>query len=143
MSYEFEQAVVELGNADNRLIAHFNDGSLKNYGIPDENDANKIWQAVDSVRTGAPMACGVDAASAQTLCINGAQESVNEITQFPKSLINQTWNEVDMLTWVNGLQEIMEACYENGILPSEDPTVEWARKGRIIDVRDYHSYPSK
>ena len=143
LSYEFERAVVDFDTAKSRLRAHFHNGQLKDYGNPSENDAYKIWQAVETVRTGAQLACGVQAASAHTLCINGAQESANEITQFPEQLVKHTGNENDTLTWVIGLQETMEACYETGILPAEDPTVGWARAGRIVDLRQYHSFPSK
>ena len=88
------------------------------------------------------MACGVQAASAQTLCINGAQESVNKIAAFPDHLVQHTGNKVETLTWVTGLQETMEACYEMGTLPAEDPSVDWAREGHIIDLQDYKSFPS-
>jgi hypothetical protein len=142
LSYEFEQAHVVFDPLDSHLYARFHTGQVKDYGNPSENDATKLWQAVEAVRTGEPLACGIEAASPHILCVNGAQESCEEISLFPESLVRHTEDAHDDLTWVMGLQETMEACYEKGILPSEDPTVSWAREGHIIDLHDYQSYPS-
>ena len=142
LSYEFEHAVVEYSDPGHCLQARFHDGRVKDYGDPAENDANKLWQAVETVRTGRPLACGIKAASVQTRCINGAQESVNDITTFPDHLVQITGDENERLTWVTGLQETMEACYEAGALPSELGSVSWAREGNVIDLRNYQSYPS-
>ena len=142
LSYEFEEAVVDYDIVDSRLRAHFNNGETKDYGNPSANDAEKLWQAVDAVRSGKPLACGIQAASVHTLCINGAQESVDEIATFPEQLVQYTGDENDMLTWVAGLQETMEKCYDEGILPSENPAVAWSRGGRVVDLRNYLSYPA-
>ncbi|MDF1514267.1 MAG: Gfo/Idh/MocA family oxidoreductase [Anaerolineae bacterium] len=144
LSYEFEEALVSFDPSDNQLRADFHNGQVKDYGNPSENDAHKLWQAVQAVRTGKPMACGVQAASTHTLCINSAQESVTAITNFPNDLVQVSGNANDTLTWVTGLQETLEACYDNGLLPAEmQPAVPWAQAGRIVDVRAYREYPSR
>mgnify|MGYP001018653961 CR=1 FL=1 len=48
----------------------------------------------------------------------------------------------DRLTWVEGLQETFEACYDQGVLPSELGTVSWAKSGDLIDLRDYREFPA-
>jgi predicted dehydrogenase len=143
LSYEFENAVVKFSASEKNLIAHFHDGHVKDYGNPSSNDAIKLWDAVNAVRTGEPLACGVQAANAHTLCINGAQESVNDIAQFPAHLIQRTGIEDGMLTWVAGLQETLESCYKTGKLPAEDPNVAWARGGHIVNLRSYTTFPSR
>ena len=144
LHYEFEKAVVDFAPPANRLLAHFHNGQVKDYGNPSDNDAPKLWQAVQVMRTGEPLACGVLAASTHTLCINGAQESVDAVSNFPDELVQVSQEAGDTLTWVTGLQEILEACYEKGVLPSElAPAVPWARAGHPVDLRDYKFYPSR
>jgi predicted dehydrogenase len=147
--YEFEDAVVEYGayggrrNEDNPLIARFRDGRVKDYGDPFADEVGKLWQAVDSVRNGAPLACGVSAATPHTLCVNGAQESPQEIAAFPPDLVHHTpLGADDTLVWVAGLRETLESCYDAGVLPSELGAVGWARAGRRVDLRTYSHYPS-
>ena len=142
LSYEFEHAVVIL-MPQKTNCAPFHNGQTKEYGNPSENDAHKLWQAVDAVRTGMPLACGVMSASEHTRCINGAQESVDEITTFPEDLVHIIGDENDTLTWVTGLKETMETCYDKGLLPSEGSSVTLGSRRTTVDLRNYQSYPSK
>ncbi len=141
LRYEFEEVVVEYDDRGSHLLAKFHDGRVKDYGDPFANDANKLWQAAEAVRSGAPLACGIEAATPQVLCINGAQESMWEIVDFPPDLVRKANPEGDPLTWVAGLQESFEDCYARGILPSEDSSLMWAKAGKVIDLRDYDHFP--
>lgn len=143
LSYEFEQADVKFDPVESRLRAYFHNGQVTDYGNPSENDAVKLWQSVASVRSGKKLACGLKAARSHTLCVNGAQESAEEIKNFPDTLIQHTSSDDDDLIWVNGLQEIMETCYEKGTLPSENDNTAWAHKGKIINLRNYRAYPTE
>ena len=120
LNYEFEKANVKFGPSDSRLCAYFHNGQVIDYGNPSENDAGKLWQAIESVRTGEKLACGLQAARTHILCVNGAQESVEDIINYPDKLFQHTFSDDDDLIWVHGLQEIMETCYESGTLPSEN-----------------------
>ena len=144
-SYEFENAEVTYEAYSESMLAHFRDGSVKDYGNPYAGQIeNKLWQAVDAVRTGAPLACSIEGAIPEVLCTNGAQESMWEIAEFPQDM-RRTRLDVerdDRLTWVEGLQETLEACYDQGALPSELGTVPWAKSGDLIDLRDYREFPA-
>ncbi len=144
-SYEFENAEVTYEAYSESMLAHFHDGSVKDYDNPYEGQIeNKLWQAVEAVRTGAPLACSIEAAIPEVLCTNGAQESMWEIAEFPKSLLRTRLDveRDDRLTWVEGLQETFEACYDQGVLLSELGTVPWAKPGDLIDLRDYREFPA-
>ncbi|MGC9397404.1 MAG: Gfo/Idh/MocA family protein [Anaerolineae bacterium] len=144
-SYEFENAEVTYEAYSESMLAHFRDGSVKDYGNPYEGQIeNKLWQAVDAVRTGAPLACSIEAAIPEVMCTNGAQESMWEIAEFPKAMrhVRLDVERDDRLTWVEGLQETFEACYDAGVLPAELGTVSWAKSGDLIDLRDYREFPA-
>jgi predicted dehydrogenase len=141
--YEFENAVVEYTPADRSgFVARFSDGRVKTYGDPNETYSNKLWHSAEAVRTDAPIACGIEAATPHTLCVNGAQESMWEIAEFPKELARTEWQDGDSLTWVEGLQQTLEHCYDLGVIPSELGGIPWARKGRLVDLRRYRFFPA-
>ncbi|HOT90565.1 MAG TPA: Gfo/Idh/MocA family oxidoreductase [Anaerolineae bacterium] len=148
-SYEFENAVVTYAAYSESMPVYFHDGSVKDYGNPYADQIGKLWQAVDAVRTGEPLACSVEGAIPEVLCINGAQESMWEIAEFPKNLIRCRDHQGDgpgsdrpgdRLTWVEGLQEALELCFDRGLLPSE-VGFPWAKSGALIDLRDYREFP--
>lgn len=142
VEYEFEHAVIEYDRDKNRMLwAHFRDGRTKRYGSPDVCPWNKLWQSVQAVRAGNSVACGINAATAHILCVNGAQESMREITIFPRELVRKEGEAGDCLTWVDGLQEAFEQSYDRDVLPSQDEEFSWARRGELVNLRDYHSFP--
>jgi predicted dehydrogenase len=136
-AYEFEHAVIHSRNNDpSSFIAQFHDGRVKEYAIPDSTSCNKLWQCVDAVRTGLPVACDVEAAIPHTLCVDAAQKSMPEITMFPDDLVQHQRSGDDCLITVNGLEEILVQCYTVGLLPSELGGIGWARSGRVIDMQE-------
>lgn len=139
--YEFEDAVVTFEAWEGPLVAQFNDGRVKEYGNPFDAEADKLWQCIDAVRTGATPACGIEAASSHTLCVDGAQESA-AILDFPEALLRRREENDDTLIWVEGLLETLETCYEQGTLPSEIADVAWAKAGRRVDLRTYDHFPA-
>lgn len=141
-SYEFEKATVTLEDQNADVIAAFADGSTKNYGSPQADYDQKLWDAMEAAggEGGRPMACPPEAASSQTLCMNGIQESVPDIVEFPGPLINKDEQDGDRLTWVTGLRETLEECYNESKLPSE-LGASWGKAGKTIDLTDYHFYP--
>jgi predicted dehydrogenase len=137
-SFTFENAVVTLEDGK-EVIASFSDGTTKNYGCPDSG-LKKLWDAIESVKSGSPVVCGPVAASAQTLCINGMQDSVPDIVEFPLSLVRIQGEEGMRKTWVEGLDALLEECFGKSILPSE-MGVPWAKEGKEVQLRDYRTYP--
>jgi predicted dehydrogenase len=142
--FEFESATVEYtAYSQQGIIARFNDGRMRLYGDPNAPGAEweKLWQTVDSIRTGEPVACGIEAASAHTLCINGAQEST-EITSIPpEGVRRESRGEADSLTWVVGLQGAFINSYTQSCLPAEAGTFPWSRAGKVIDLHQYDHFP--
>ena len=141
--YEFEHADIEYSSTNEcEFIARFHDGRCKRYGDPNATYYNKIQDSIDAVNTGAPVACGIQTAMPHIVCINGAQESMQTIMTFPAELIRRGEWQNEALIWVEGLQESLEDCYEQGVLPSEIPGIIWARPGDVIRVEDYRFFPS-
>lgn len=143
--FEFEKATVSYdSDGGSSVTAELQDGTRRDYGDPNAAGMNKLWQSVAAARTGERVACGIAAATAQTLCINGAQESVDEIASFPDDLVRvEDCDNGDRLTSVDGLREALEQCYDRGVLPAERPGLSWARAGATISLAGYSSFPSR
>jgi len=148
--YEFEKAVVEYlpGNDPSDLwhrtfISRFKDGSVKDYGDPNEDDGQKLWQTIEAIRTRNPggIACGIEAATPEVVCVNAARLS-GEIVDFPMDLIHidafDGENGVkDSLTWVEGLQEAFDRCYNENMLPFEMGDIPWAVQSKLIRTKKF------
>jgi predicted dehydrogenase len=136
LRYEFEQAVVEYDFAESpRMVARFRDGRVKDYGNPNQDRSEKIPQAIDAVRTGAPLACGIAGALPHTLCVVAAQESVPAVAEFGDSMRTvEVLEGGDAIVTVPGLGEVLGECYERGVLPAESGKFAWARGGRRVEV---------
>jgi len=143
--YEFEAATVEYtAYSECSLIARFNNGSVRTYGDPTAPGAEwqKLWNCVDAIRSDKPVACGIEAASAHTRCINGAQESTEITTIPPEGVRQEPRGEADTLTWVVGLQETFLQSYTQGCLPADLGTFPWARAGKVVDLTQYDHFPN-
>jgi len=138
-SFEFEEAIVTYGDPIDIITAINLHGKEKHYGSPnDDHQFQKLFEAVEAVKSPQPIFCGPEASRSQTLCINGIQESVNEIVTFPPTMIHH--NEETGLRWVHGLAECLYDCYRKGVLPSDTKT-SWARCGKTIDLTEYLYFP--
>ncbi len=138
-SFEFEQATITYGEFSEEIIAIDRKRKEKHFGSPEAaHHFLKLFDAVACVREPKPVVCGPEAARSQTLCVNGIQESFQEIVEFPESMVHK--EESEGRWWVEGLAEGFYDCYTKGILPSEG-NIPWARAGIPVDVRDYHFFP--
>jgi len=132
--FEFEKGVVEFdGSSSGAFIARFHDGRTKSYGQPNLDRHEKIWQAVDAVRSGEPVACDVHAAMAHTSCVMAAQQSAPGIVDFPPRLRRTVELEDEPMIVVEGLFEALVGCYDEGVLPSQRK-YDWARAGRVVEL---------
>jgi predicted dehydrogenase len=151
--YEFERGIVRCDSRTSGLWAEFPDGTRKDYGVPDAEPMNKLWLSIAGAREeGARPLCGLEAAASQTLCMNGAQDSMPEIRDFPAELVQSVdgagGRRLAVETpgsrrrVVEGLDEALAACYEAGTMPSE-MGLAWSAKGEKIDLRTYGAFPSR
>lgn len=138
-SCEFEHATVEFtdhtASPTAALTARFADGSIKNYGSPNDARWEKLWASIRAARDNAPTVCGIDAAAAHTRCAWAAQQSMPEIVSFPRALVRVEGLDGSRRTWVEGLAEVLERCYASFKLPSE-AAATWAVSGVAINVDD-------
>ncbi len=130
--YEFERGTVEFaGTPDGEIVARMTDGTTRNYGSPNADRSAKLMLTVEAVRSGAPTVCGIEAAAAHTRCALAAQESMPQITAFPRELVRVTGEPGRRATTVEGLETVLRRCYDEWRLPSE-LAVPWARPGHAV-----------
>jgi predicted dehydrogenase len=136
---EFEQATVTYGEVADDILARDHKGSTKHYGSPEaEHPLRKLFQAVETIREPKAILCGPEASVAQTLCMNGMQESVSAIVDFPDSKMNS--DPESNRRWVKDLLQELQDCYRRGILPSESKR-DWARPGKPVNLKNYRRFP--
>ena len=135
---ECDDAVVTFGEDDRIVVARLRDGTLRQYGDPDATPQfTKLHVAISQVRIPGEPVCGIEAASAQTLCVNAMHDSVPDIVPFPRDLV---MTRDDEQVCVPGLDDALLNCYERWSLPYETG-VAWARAGRSITVAGYTGFP--
>jgi hypothetical protein len=122
------------------LVGTLHDGTTRDYGEMDGRVHPKLIAALEAVRTGSPVVCGIEASRPHIACINAAQDSRPEIVEFPKSMVRVMGEPGHRVNYVPGLADVLKTCCEKNLLPSE-LGVEWARPGREIDVRGYEWFP--
>jgi len=138
---EFEKGIVRCESRTSGIWAELADGTRQDYGIPDAEPMAKLREMIRCVRTGEPPRCGVEAASAQTLCINGMQDSMPEIRDFPAGLKHVLEDESSpRRLWVEGLDDVLKTCYAANRLPSE-MGIAWSARGRRIKLGTQYSFP--
>jgi hypothetical protein len=111
--YEFENVLVSyaepmIPESENRIVAVFLDGKIKDYGGPNHGSMRKLWTVIEAIRGNGIIPCGLESANAYTLCINRAQESMPNIVNFPSELIRKEGEPE--LVWVEGLEYKDEIC---------------------------------
>lgn len=121
------------------IVARFDDGTIRDYGAPDNGAGYKLWAMVEALTGGHAVPCGIEAARAQTLGVNGAQESA-AIAEFDRRDIGTACDANGRLTYVQGLGEALLDCAAQFRLPSE-MGLPWARPGRAVDLRGYARFP--
>jgi predicted dehydrogenase len=132
--YEFEQATIHYGKFGDAIVAQLSDGSQIDYGSPISSERpDKLFDVLQSIRSSAPVACGPEAAGAQTACIFAAQQSMPRIVDFDGDLVCAQETADSRRIYVRGLAQILDRCYEQMRLPSE-LGIEWSTSGREITV---------
>jgi predicted dehydrogenase len=111
------------------------------YGHPEaDHQFRKLFEAVEAVRNDVPLRCGPEAALAQTVCMNGVQESVPEPPPVPEALVRRAG--AGELRWVEGLAAAYREGYRLSRLPSQLGQT-WSVPGRPVNLCDYRVFPSR
>jgi predicted dehydrogenase len=144
---EFEDAEAECGEAGGEIVCRNDRGLEIKLGSPgSDHQFKKLFEAVRLAAeaggmgegpVGSLVLCGPEAARAQTVCVNGIQDSVGDITDLSRSHAREG---PDGRVWIEGLSEAFQDAFQRGVLPSEAGTA-WATKGRTVDLRDYVYFP--
>ncbi len=103
------------------------------YGSPNEGAERKLILTAEAVIEGREPLCGIESSLSHTACMNGLQKSGDPIIEFPKDLVHTGKTESDSWKWIEGLDKVMDSCYDSWKLPSE-AGAPWARKGREIKL---------
>jgi predicted dehydrogenase len=130
--YEFERADIRYGGEEGtEMIAHLPDGTTVNYGEPLEAVSDqKLQDVCAAIREGKPVACGLEAAFPQNLCMFAAQKSMPDIIEFPPEMVVTEGDDGNRTTHAKNLETSLGKCYENYKLPSE-MHFGWARPGKL------------
>ena len=137
--FTFERGTISYNTSENEnIIARMQDGKTINYGDPNIGNINKLWAAIKAVRNGGTLPCTIETASSQVLCVNGMQESVPDIAEFPQSVIKYKYDREngDKLTYVNGLEDIFLQCFQLEKLPNQIG-IPWAKSGKEVSLMNY------
>ncbi|MGQ9852736.1 MAG: Gfo/Idh/MocA family protein [Candidatus Oleimicrobiaceae bacterium] len=140
ISYQFEQATVTYSGWHSQFVTTWRDGRQKSYGAPDAHYLDKMWQAIASVRSGDKPLCGIEAAMAHTLCINGMQESMVEIVSLPKKMVLIKGEPGKRLAYAPVVGQGLLLAYEQHALPSE-LGLPWAVRGTEVELSGYTCFP--
>lgn len=135
---ECDEAIVTCGEDDRTITARLRSGEVRQYGDPDATPQfTKLHTAVARIREAGDPVCGIEAAAAQTLCVNAMHDSVPDIVPFPRELVMMRDDEH---IGIQGLGDTLLNCYQRSLLPGE-MSVSWASAGRTIDVTRYSDFP--
>ena len=118
-TYEFEEATVRYEPSHGHIVANLANGETVDYGSPEADPFQKLWDSIDMVMTGKPPVCGIAAAAAHATCVVHAQNAAGGIQDFPASTIRVDRTQLSPVRYVVGLQEAMNRCYVEGKLFSE------------------------
>ena len=135
LKYEFELATILYGGeGGNHLVAHLHDGSTVQYGEPLEAGTEaKLQDICRAIRDHGHVACGLEAAASQNTCMFAAQQSMPQITEFPRGMVVTEGEYGHRITYVRNLETILNACYDSFALPTE-LRFDWARPGTVQTI---------
>jgi len=138
--FECENGVARLNGHGPEVEIVSDDGSVRRMSAGGAHIADKLWDTMAAIRGDGDVVCPLEAAAAQTLCMNGAQDCVSEIAEYPPDLIKTLHENQKSRVYVEGLDDTLKQCFEQNCLPSE-LGVPWAVAGRQIDLSNYTCFP--
>lgn len=131
---EFEKGLLTYNpeEDDRGMIMTLNDSSTIVYGDPEPDANSKIPVCIQAAyHQTDDILCGIEASTPHVLSIQAMHQSVPEIPRFPEE-ISLRDNE-RKLNHVQGLEEVLDQCYEEWTTPSE-LKVDWSKQGKKISL---------
>jgi predicted dehydrogenase len=138
--YEFEKGTVYYDTRKRRMWSVMNDGAVKEYGNPHQGVEFKLGNSIKASLGEGGIVCGPEAAMMHTLCMNGAQESVPSVGEFPWRDVYKAGAPGSQVRVMTGLAEQMEGAYDANLLPGEYQPMPWTQVGRKVSLTDYKSF---
>jgi len=136
-AYRFDRGVVEYTNGG-CLQATFADGSSRNYGDPFACIEDKLVCMLRAMDAADTLPCTLDTAEQLTRCIGAVDESSRIVDLQPWA----AYDEDRLRTWVPGLAEVLQQCYDQLQLPSQTGAV-WAESGEWVCPADIPAAPRR
>jgi len=130
---EFEDATVAYDQeGQGRLVARVKNGMIRDYGsLPSGSDIQKLWIAIDAIRSGGEIPCGIVAAVPHVAIVSALHQC--EITPIPPLSIQSGSQRKVGADFLHGLGEDLARCYEQWSLPSE-LRLSWSGPKRYIAI---------
>jgi predicted dehydrogenase len=118
---EFEEAIIKCNMVTRKIETLAGNKLYLDSLAPDPKEREKIWAVIESINNNEPVACGIQTALSHTRFINIIQSEV-EIQNFDEGRIIKKRNEQNpssVLTYVDGLYDQLQTCFEKTLLLSE------------------------
>ncbi len=139
--FTFEKGKVTFDfSKDSILYGHKDDGTTKAYGNPFDDEMRKIFTCIRTIKGEDENPCPIDAAIPQLMVINAVTEEI-PITQFPNDVVVRGETKGETLLYVEGMNKMLDDCYEEEKLPSE-MGYKWAIAHPTINVSNYTKFTS-
>jgi len=127
---ECDRGTIVFGEERRTIVGTAQGGEAVEYGDPDAtHQFQKLFEAIERVRRAGPVVCGIEAASAQTSCVEAMHASAPEIVQVPAAACR---TDAGGRPFASGLGGDLIRCYETWHLPSEAGCA-WASPGRAVE----------
>jgi predicted dehydrogenase len=136
----FDDAEVACRGRSGEILCRNGRDEGRSLGAPAaDHQFKKLFDAIRiaAADSDAEILCGPMAARAQTVCVNGIQDSVQAPTDLSRS---RARHGPGGRIWIDGLSEAFLDAYRRGVLPSET-SLSWARSGKTVDLRGYVHFP--
>ena len=142
--FEFERGVVTYSSRTRRLTGRLNTGEVIEYGNPVQDVSCKLDAAIQAAKGDrSAIVCDINAAMMHTIVMNGAQQSVENIVDFPARDIYKMGVPGAQITVMEGLAQRMVKAYEAASLPAVVAPAPWSHYGDVISLKDYDHFPKR
>lgn len=139
LELKFEQGMVTMSDKqENRLVAHLLDGREIDYGVArsQEISASKVTGMIEAIRGRGMVTSPIESVMPHLKVTNAIFDQVT-IASMPKGLCFREENPSG--TFMKGLDRQCLACYEDGLMPSEEG-YSWAVPETELNLENYNCF---